>query len=161
MVAWRRRHLPRLWMKEAHGWSVDLAPWDAWSMRCRKECWLPLSPPWTFDSPWPNLLLGLVKPKFINSTTHCLAYYSRKQGLNNGPMLFLFDTPLKIFTSSLAHVKSVRSPCGFGPSWMKLNWIFLSILLIIEPLDGLGLEGACGPCIGPWAWFGPRRCPKL
>jgi len=32
---------------------------------------------------------------------------------------------------------------------MKLNWIFLSILLIIEPLDGLGLEGACGPCIGP------------
>jgi len=41
-MAWRRRYLPSLkmktlkrrhslspWMKEAHGWSVDLAPWDA------------------------------------------------------------------------------------------------------------------------------------
>jgi len=27
------------------------------SVRCRKECWLPFSPPWTFGSSWPNLLL--------------------------------------------------------------------------------------------------------
>jgi len=32
---------------------------------------------------------------------------------------------------------------------MKPNWIFLSMPLVIGPLDGLGLEGACGPCIGP------------
>jgi len=38
----------------------------------------------------------------------------------------------------------VRSPCGFGPSWMKPNWIFLSMLLVIGPLDGLELEGV------PW-----------
>jgi len=38
----------------------------------------------------------------------------------------------------------VRSPCGFGPSWMKPNWIFLSMPLVIEPLDGLRLEGV------PW-----------
>jgi len=25
----------------------------------------------------------------------------------------------------------------------------LSMLLVIGPLDGLGLEGECGPCIGP------------
>jgi len=31
---------------------------------------------------------------------------------------------------------------------MKPNWIFLSMLLVIGPLDRLGLEGACGPCIG-------------
>ena len=60
------------------------------SMRYRKECWLPLSPPWTFGSSWPNFLLGLVKPIFINSTTHCLTYYSTKQGLNKGPILLLF-----------------------------------------------------------------------
>ena len=51
---------------------------------------------------------------------------------------------LQIFTSSLAHVKSVKSPCGFGSSWMKPNWIFLSMSLIIGPFDGLGLEGV------PW-----------
>ena len=150
MKAWKRRHSLSPWMKEAHGWSVDLAPWDAWSMKSRKECWLPLSAPWTFDNSWPPLLLGLVKPTFSNSTTHYLTYYSRKQGLNNGLilLLLLFDTPLQIFISSLANVKSVRSPCGFGPSWMKPNWIFLSMLLVIGPLDGLELEGACGPCIG-------------
>ena len=38
----------------------------------------------------------------------------------------------------------MRSPCGFGPSWMKPNWIFLSMLLVIGPLDGLELEGV------PW-----------
>jgi len=32
---------------------------------------------------------------------------------------------------------------------MKPNWIFLSMLLVIGPLDGLGLEGEYGPCIGP------------
>jgi len=32
---------------------------------------------------------------------------------------------------------------------MKPNWIFFSMLLVIGPLDGLGLEGACGSCIGP------------
>jgi len=38
----------------------------------------------------------------------------------------------------------VRSPCGFGPSWMKPNWIFLSMPLFIRPLVGLELEGV------PW-----------
>jgi len=38
-------------------------------------------------------------------------------------------------------VKSVRSPCGFGPSWMMPNWIFLSMPLVIGSLDGLGLDG--------------------
>jgi len=32
---------------------------------------------------------------------------------------------------------------------MKPNWIFLSMLLVIGPLDGLGLEDECGSCIGP------------
>jgi len=32
---------------------------------------------------------------------------------------------------------------------MKPNWIFLSMLFVIGHLDGLGLEGACRPCIGP------------
>jgi len=44
---------------------------------------------------------------------------------------------------------------------MKPNLIFFSMPLVIGPLDGLGLEGAWWPCIGPWAWFGPRRWPKL
>jgi len=70
-------------------------------VRCRKECWLPLSPPWTFSSSWQNLLLGLVKPNFINLTTHCLTYYSRKQGLNNWPILLLFYCSLiHLFKSS-------------------------------------------------------------
>jgi len=32
---------------------------------------------------------------------------------------------------------------------MKLNWIVLSMPLVIGPLDELGLEGACGPWIQP------------
>jgi len=73
-------------------WS--LGPW-------MKECWLPLSPPWTFGRSWPNLLLGLVKSSFINLTTHCLTYFCRKQGLNNGPILFLFYCSLiHLFKSS-------------------------------------------------------------
>jgi len=32
---------------------------------------------------------------------------------------------------------------------MKPNWIFFSMPLVIGPLDGLGLEGACRPWIGP------------
>jgi len=59
-------------------------------VRYMKEYWLPLSPPWTLDSSWPNLTLGLGKPNFSNSTTHCLTYYSRKQGLNNEPILLVF-----------------------------------------------------------------------
>jgi len=30
-------------------------------------------------------------------------------------------------------------------SWMKPNWIFLSMPLVIRPLDGLGFEGV--PCL--------------
>jgi len=30
MKTWKRRHSLNPWMKKAHGWSVDLAPWDAW-----------------------------------------------------------------------------------------------------------------------------------
>jgi len=48
----------------------------------------------------------------------------------------------------LANVKSVRSPCGFGPSWMKPNWIFLNMPLVIGPLDGLGLEMHVGHGLG-------------
>jgi len=60
-----------------------------------------------------------------------------KQWANLIAILLLFDTPLQIFTSSLAHVKSVRNPCGFGPSWIKPNWIFFSMSLVIGPLGGL------------------------
>jgi len=36
--------------------------------------------------------------------------------------------------------------------WPILNeaqFDFFSMPLVSGPLDGLGLEGACGPCIGP------------
>jgi len=45
-------------------------------------------------------------------------------------------------------VKSVRSPCGFGPSWMKPNWIFLNMPLVIGPLNGLELEMHVGHGLG-------------
>ena len=133
MVAWRRRHLPRLWMKtwkrrhslsprmkEAHGWNVDLAPWDTWSMRCRKECWLPLSPPLTFGSSWPNLLLGLVKPNFINLTTHCLTYYSRKTRPKQWPKFKSILLPSCI----ISYFRDFFSPC----EWCKKPMIDLIIL---------------------------------
>jgi len=41
-----------------------LAPRCIGSMRCRKECWLPLSPPWTFGSSWPNLVLRFSQAQF-------------------------------------------------------------------------------------------------
>jgi len=165
MVAWIRTCLPSLWMKtwkrrhslsprmkEAYEWSVDLAPWDAWSMRCRKEYWLPLSPPWTFGSSWPNLLLGLVKPNFINSTTHCLAYYSRKQSLNNWPILLLFYC-------SLIHL--FKSSHLLWPMWRvweahmgvdHLEWSpigsFLACPLLLGLLIGLGLKVHVGHVLG-------------
>jgi len=33
--------------------------------------------------------------------------------------------------------------------------------LVIGPLSGLWAWDACGLWIWPWAWFGPRRWPKL
>jgi len=165
MVAWRRRHLPSLWMKtwkrrhslspwmkEAHGWSVDLAPWDAWSMRCRKECWLPLSPPWTFGSSWSNLLLRLVKPNFINSTTYCLTYYSRKQGLDNGPILLLFYCSLiHLFKSS--HLlwpmwRVWEAHVGLGHlEWSPIG-SFWACPLLLGLLMGLGLKVHVGHVLG-------------
>jgi len=158
MVAWRRRHLPSLWMKtwkkrhslspwmkEAHGWSVDLAPWDAWSMSCRKECWLPLSLPLTFGSSWANLLLGLVKPNFINSTTYCLIYYSRKTRPKKWPNLNLYyflHASSHILEISLAHVNNVKRPWLTWLSCERPIWIFLIMLLVIGPLCGLGLVEA-------------------
>jgi len=118
----------------------------------------------SFDSSWPNLLLGLVKPNFINSTTHCLTYYSRKQSLNNRPILLLFYCSLRhLFKSShllwpMWRVWEVH--VGLGHLEWSPIWSFFSMPLVIGPLDGLGLEGAWWPWIGPWAWFGPRRCPS-
>jgi len=158
MVAWRRRHLPSLWMKtckirhflslwmkETHGWSVDLALWDAWSIRCRKKCWLPLSPPLTFGSSWPNLLLGLIKPNFINSTTHCLTYYSRKTRSKQWPILNLYyflHASSHILEISLAHVNNVKSLWLTWSSYKRSMWIFLIMLLVIGPWCGLGLVDA-------------------
>ena len=158
MMGWRRRHLPSLWMKtwkrrhslspwmkEANGWNVDLAPWDAWSMRCRKECWLPLSPPLTFGSSWPNLLLGLVKFNFIYSTTHCLTYYSRKIRLKQWPNLNLYyflHASSHIFEISLAHVNNVKCPWLTWSSCERPMWIFFIMLLMIWPWYGLELVDA-------------------
>ena len=75
------------------------------SMRCRKECGLPLSQPWTFGSS--------VKPNFINSTTHCLTYYSRKTRRKQWPNLNLYYSlyaSSHILEVSLAHVNNVKSP---------------------------------------------------
>ena len=144
MKAWKRRHSLSPWIKEAHGWSVDLALWDAWSMRSRKKCWLPLSPPWTFYSSWTPLLLGLVKPNFSNSTTHCLTYYSRKQGLNNGPILLLFYCSLKqLFKSSYLLWPMWRvweAHVGLGHlEWSPIG-SFWTCLLLLGLLMGLGLR---------------------
>jgi len=52
-------------------------------------------------------------------------------------ILLGFDALLQVLVISLAHKNNATSPCGFGPSWMKPNWIFLSMPLVIGPLGGL------------------------
>jgi len=43
----------------------------------------------------------------------------------------------------------VRSPCGFGPSWMKPNWIcFLACPLLLGLLVGFGIEMDVGHGLG-------------
>jgi len=133
------------------------------SMRCRKECWLPLSPLWTFGSSRSNLLLGLFKPNFINSTTHCLAYYSRKQDLNNGPILLLFYCSLiHLFKSShllwpmwrvweahvgLGHLE--WSPIGSFWACPLLLGLMMGLGLKVHVGHGLGLEHDLGLSVGP------------
>jgi len=133
------------------------------SMRYRKECWLPLSPPWTFGSSWPNFLLGLVKPIFINSTTHCLTYYSTKQGLNKGPILLLFYCSLiHLFKSShllwpmwrvweahvgLGHLE--WSPIGSFLACPLLLGLLMGLGLTVHVGHGLGLEHDLGLGVGP------------
>ena len=157
--------------KKAWSWSWDSSLKRKPSLlalgcvRCRKECWLPLSPPWTFGSWWQKSLIGLSQAQFyqFNYTLFDLLFYKTrpKQWAKLIVILLLFDTLLQIFTSSLANVKSVRSPCGFGPSWMKPNLIFFSMSLVIGPLGGLWDWNSCGPWIEHWAWFRLRRWLKL
>jgi len=114
------------------------------SMRCRKECWLPLNPPCTFDSSWPNLLLGLVKPNFSNSSTHCLTYYSRKQGLNNGPILLIFYCSLiHLFKSS--HLlwpmwRVWEAHVGLSHLGWSLIGSFLACPLLLGLFVGFGIK---------------------
>ena len=120
------------------------------SMRCRKKCWLSLSPP--FDNSWPNLLLGLVKPNFSNSTTHCLTYYSRKQGLNNGPILLLFYCSLiHLFKSSYLIWPMWRvweAHVGLGHlEWSPIR-SFWACSLLLGLLMGLGLKVHVGHVLG-------------
>ena len=128
------------------------SPCMHWSMRCRKECWLPLSSPWTFGSSWPNLLLDLVKPNFINLTTHCLTYYSRKQGLNNGPILLLFYcSSIHLFKSS--HLlwpmwRVWEAYVGLGHLWWSPIGYFLACPLLLGLLIGLGLKVHVGHGLG-------------
>jgi len=62
--------------------------------------------------------IGLSQAHFyqFNCTLFDLLFYKTrpKQLANLIAILLLFDTPLQIFTSSLAHVKSVRSHVGLG-----------------------------------------------
>jgi len=97
-----------------------------------------------FDSSWPPLLLGLVKPNFSNSTTHCLTYYSRKQGLNNGPILFLFYCSLiHLFKSSYLLWPMLRvweAHVGLGHlEWSPIG-SFWTCPLLLGLLMGLGLR---------------------
>jgi len=99
--AWRRRldlgHWMMPWKRRKHSQPLDdLDPWGV-----GRSVDFHLVHLGSFDSSWPNLLLGLVKPNFINWTTHCLTYYSRKQSLNKGPILLLFYCSLRhLFKSS-------------------------------------------------------------
>ena len=106
----------------------------------------------SFDISWPNLLLGLVKPNFINWTTHCLTYYSRKQSLNNEPILFLFYCSLR-HLFKFSHL--------FWPMWIVwethvglghlewiLIWSFWACSLLLGLLTGLGLKVHVGHVLG-------------
>jgi len=144
MVVWRKRHLLSLWMKtwkrrdsfspwtkEAHGWSVDLAPWmhDPWGSHGLKE---------TLSGPSPFLCLTpLLKAK-------------PKYWPNLKSILMGFDALLQVLLISLAHENNVTSPLDLCPSIGRPIWIFFIILLVIGPFNGLGLglglEGAIGLC---------------
>ena len=106
----------------------------------------------SFDSSWPNLLLGLVKPNFINLTTHCLTYYSRKQILNNGPILLLFYYSLRhLFKSShllwpMWRVWDIH--VGLGHLEWSPNWYVLACPLLLGFLMGLGLKVHDGHGLG-------------
>jgi len=106
----------------------------------------------SFDSSWPNLLLGLVKPNFINSTTHCLTYYSRKQSLNNWPILLLFYCSLRhLFKSS--HLlwpmwRVWEAHVGLGHlEWSPIG-SFWACSLLLGLLMGLGLKMHVGHVLG-------------
>ena len=148
--------------KEAWSWPLDdaLEKEEALltlgcfgSMRCRKKCWLPLSPPWLFFySSWPNLLLHLVKTNFINWTTRCLTYYSRKQSLNNGPILLLFYCSLRhLFKSS--HLlwpmwRVWEAHVGLGHlEWSPIG-SFWACSLLLGLLMDLGLKVHVGHVLG-------------
>ena len=106
----------------------------------------------SFDSSWPNLLLGLVKPNFINWTTHCLTYYSRKQGLNNGPILLLFYCSLiHLFKSSYLLWPMWRvweAQVGLGHLEWSLIGSFWARSLLLGLLMGLGLKVNVGHVLG-------------
>ena len=106
----------------------------------------------SFDSSWPNLLLGLVKPNFINWTTHCLTYYSRKQSLNNGPILLLFYCSLRhLFKSSHLLWPMWRVwEAHVGLDHLEWSWIgsFWARSLLLGLLMGLGLKVHVGHVLG-------------
>jgi len=156
--------------KEQCSWPLDdaLEKEEAFlalgSVRCRKECWHPLSPPWTFGSSWPNLLLGLVKPNFSNSTTHYLTYYSRKQGLNNGPILLLFYCSLiHLFKSShllwlMWRVWEVHVDLGHV-GWSLIG-SFWACRLLLGLLMGLDLKVYLGLMLGLLGSHQLSSCPS-
>ena len=106
----------------------------------------------SFDSSWPNLLLGLVKPNFINSTTHCLTYYFRKQSLNNGPLLLLFYCCLRHLFKSLHLLWPMwrvwEVHVGLGHLEWSPIWSFLACPLLLGLLMGLGFKVHDGHGLG-------------
>ena len=145
---------------EKKAWSW---PWDSslkrkpsllafGCVRCKKECWLPLSPPWTFGSSWQKSPIGLSQAQFYQFNYKFLTYYSRKQGLNNGPILLLFYFSLiHLFKSShlLWPMWSVwEAHVGLGHlGWSPIG-SFWACPLLLGLLVGLGLEVHVGHGLG-------------
>jgi len=102
----------------------------------------------------PSFANGLELAQYWKANQQCtLANYFKNYGLTCSPkiktILMLLHEIHHILMCSLAHEKSIWRPWRLLNSyWSKPSWMFLIILLIIGPFDGLGPWVENEPCNG-------------